>query len=129
MNISWIQGPCALLLLAATASAPAADVGVSIAISQPGVYGRIDIGRFPAPAVVVAQPVVVQPIYAAAPPPPAYLWVPEGHRKHWAKHCHRYGACGVPVLFVRDAWYHEHVAPKGKRDDRRHGHGKRGERD
>ena len=31
------------------------DIGVSISISQPGVYGRIDIGRFPQPAVVVQQ--------------------------------------------------------------------------
>ena len=35
----------------------AADVGVSVQISQPGVYGRIDIGRFPQPQVVVPQPV------------------------------------------------------------------------
>ena len=49
-----------LTLLCAAAcvgSAQAADVGVSIAISQPGVYGRIDIGQFPQPAVMVSQPI------------------------------------------------------------------------
>lgn len=93
--------------LAAAVPAQAADVGVSIGISQPGVYGRIDIGRFPAPAVVVAQPVWV----ARAPQPvqPVYLWVPPGHRKHWAKHCRAYGACGLPVYFVQDGWYRSHV--------------------
>ena len=52
-------------LAAAGASAQAADVGVSVQVSQPGVYGRIDIGRFPQPQVVVQQPVII-----AAPPPP-----------------------------------------------------------
>ena len=45
------------LLAAAAVPAQATDVGVSIGISQPGVYGRIDIGRFPQPAVVVTQQV------------------------------------------------------------------------
>lgn len=99
----------ALGLLAAAAPARAADVGVSIQITQPGVYGRIDIGRYPQPMVVVPQPVIVR--HVAAPPPPVYMWVPPGHRKQWRKHCDHYGACGVPVYFVQDRWYHEHVAP------------------
>ncbi len=120
-----------LLALAGVAgSAGATDVGVSVQISQPGVYGRIDIGRFPQPRVVVAQPVIVaQPrVVYAQPVEPVYLWVPPGHRKHWGKHCSRYQACGVPVVFVRDDWYQGHVMPysegrrgkghgKGKRDD------------
>lgn len=108
-------------------SAPAAavDVGVSVQISQPGVYGRIDIGRFPQPRVIVAQPVVVARPVAVAPPQPVYMWVPPGHRKNWKKHCRDYGACGVPVYFVRHDWYDQHVHPRGKRgyrgrdDDRR----------
>ena len=100
----------ALALCCAAASLPvcAADVGVSIAISEPGVYGRIDIGRYPQPAVVVQQPVIVTRA-VAAPPPPVYLWVPPGHRRHWSKHCHEYRACGAPVYFVRDDWYRGHV--------------------
>jgi hypothetical protein len=90
-----------------------AQVGVSIEISQPGVAGRIDIGRFPAPRVVLPQPVIIHPAPPsprhAAPPPrpePVYLWVPPGHQRNWSRHCGRYHACGVPVYFVRDDWYH-----------------------
>jgi hypothetical protein len=118
------------LLLAAFALATpwarATDVGVSVQISQPGVYGRIDIGRFPQPQVVVPQPVIIaRPVVVApAPPEPVYLWVPPGHRKNWRKHCGRYGACGVPVYFVQDGWYGEHVHPSGKDKHRGKGHGK-----
>lgn len=116
---------CCALLLAAAAAAPAlaADVGVSVSISQPGVYGRVDIGRFPQPEVIVAQPVWVQPVRGYQ-PQPVYMWVPPGHQKNWAKHCSRYNACGVPVYFVRDDWYHQHV---DRRDDDRRGPG--GDRD
>ncbi|GAB4474571.1 MAG: hypothetical protein OHK0044_19380 [Burkholderiaceae bacterium] len=120
------------MVLAAVAVTPAAyatDIGVSVEISQPGVYGRIDIGRFPQPAVVVPQPVIIAP-----PPPnvvvqPIYMWVPYGHRKNWAKHCHRYNACGYPVYFVRHDWYEQHVRRGDDRrgrddDDRGRGKGK-----
>lgn len=108
---------------APAASAADVDIGVSIGISQPGVYGRIDIGRFPQPQVVVAQPVVVLPPHAHRGPPPApvYMWVPPGHQKNWRRHCRDYGACGVPVVFVRDEWYHSHVMPRHRGDDRRGG--------
>lgn len=97
----------AVLFLSAAAlpSAFAADVGVSVQISQPGVYGRVDIGRFPQPQVVVAQPVIIQRPVAVVRPEPVYMWVPPGHRKNWRKHCGQYNACGVPVYFVRDDWY------------------------
>jgi hypothetical protein len=96
----------------AAGAAHATDVGVSVQISQPGVYGRVDIGRFPQPAVVVQQPVVIaQPAVVVAQPQPVYMWVPPGHRKHWHKHCYRYNACGTPVYFVQDRWYRQHVAP------------------
>jgi hypothetical protein len=105
-----------VLTSAFAGSAQAADVGVSVQISQPGVYGRIDIGRFPQPQVVVAQPVIItRPVVVApAPPEPVYLWVPPGHRKDWRKHCGKYNACGVPVYFVRDDWYDRKVKPHGK---------------
>ena len=108
------------ICLVGTGSASAADVGVSVQISQPGVYGRIDIGRFPQPQIVVAQPVIItRPVVVQqAPPQPVYLWVPPGHRKDWRKHCGAYNACGVPVYFVRDEWYDQHVRPEGK--DRGH---------
>lgn len=132
-----------LLALAAHALAPTAhaadlDVGVSIGISQPGVYGRIDIGRFPQPQVVVSAPVLIRP--ARVNHEPVYLWVPPGHRKHWGKHCHRYQACGVPVYFVADDWYERQVMKDRGRDERPgkgrdghpgrgHGHGKGRDRD
>ena len=91
--------------------AQAADVGVSIQISEPGVYGRIDIGKFPQPQVVVAQPVLVAPPkVVVGRPAPVYMWVPPGHRKDWGKHCGQYNACGVPVYFVSDDWYASNVA-------------------
>ena len=110
-------------LLAACIPAMATNVGVSIQISQPGAYGRVDIGRFPQPAVVVQRPVVIvhQP---AVPVEPVYLWVPPGHRKHWSRHCANYGACGAPVYFVQDRWYHDHVmvenGPRGHKRDHKH---------
>ena len=44
--------------IATMPAAQAADVEVSISISQPGVYGRVDIGRFPQPRVILPQPVI-----------------------------------------------------------------------
>ncbi|MDZ7651067.1 MAG: hypothetical protein U5L03_00090 [Burkholderiaceae bacterium] len=108
MNRSILAPALAAALLAAPV-AHATDVGVSIEISQPGVYGRIDIGRYPQPALVLPQPVIILPPRAVAPPPPVYVWVPYGHRKDWKKHCHRYNACGVPVYFVRHDWYDDNV--------------------
>lgn len=136
-RLVWAAGLAGLL--AAAVPAQATDVGVSIGIQQPGVYGRIDIGRFPQPQVILQQPVVV--VRQPQLPPPVYLHVPPGHRKHWRKHCGRYDACGRPVYFVQERWYQDHVARaeprRGDRwDDRRdarrheshpgrgHGHGK-----
>jgi len=106
------------LCAAAAAPALAADVGVSVEISQPGVYGRIDIGRFPAPQVIVPQPVIIQPprVVVGSPVQPIYLWVPPGHRKNWARYCAQYRACGVPVYFVRHDWYDREV--RGHREYR-----------
>lgn len=110
--------------LGATGKARAGDVdlGVSVQVSQPGVYGRIDIGTFRRPQVVVAQPVFVTPPppRAVARPAPIYMWVPPGHQKHWSKHCAKYGACGVPVYFVRDDWYRSHVEPHAGRRGKGH---------
>jgi hypothetical protein len=124
--------------------AQAADVGVSIGISQPGVYGRIDIGRFPQPELIVQQPVVIQRHYFRRTPEPVYLWVPPGHQRNWRQYCGQYDACGRPVYFVQDNWYRDrgpgrevyhgergegrgddHGDRRGDRhDDRGEGHGK-----
>ena len=117
----------ACLALAHASGAAAADVGVSVQISQPGVYGRIDIGRFPQPQVVVAQPVIIMRpvvVHQAPPPQPVYMWVPPGHRQNWRRHCGKYNACGVPVYFVQDQWYGEHVQGKDKYKGKDKGKGK-----
>lgn len=120
----------AALSLHGPASAGGVDVGVSVQISRPGVWGRVDIGRFPQPAVVLPQPVIVLPppqpagVAIAAPPPPqpVYMWVPPGQRMNWHRYCARYGACGVPVYFVRHDWYARHVQPREHWEDQRRGH-------
>ena len=102
----------AAMFITAAAAAPlahATDIGVSIGISQPGVHGRIDIGRFPQPEIIVPQPVIIAPRPVVVAPQPVYVCVPRGHRTNWAKYCRKYGACGVPVYFVRHDWYRQHI--------------------
>ena len=113
------------LFAALLPAAQATNVGVTVEISQPGVYGRVDIGRLPPPAVIVPQPVIIapQPVAVVA-PAPVYMWVPPGHRKDWRKHCRHYNACGVPVYFVRHDWYDEHVRYKDGHGGRGKGHGR-----
>ena len=113
----------ALAALSGALPAQAADVGVSVQVSQPGVYGRVDIGRFPQPVLVQSQPVIIVQQAQFRPVQPVYLWVPPGHRKNWRKHCGRYDACGQPVYFVQDSWYEDNVQPRGK------GHGKHKDKD
>lgn len=93
-------------------AASAADVGVSVQVGQPGFYGRIDIGDAPRPMLVYPEPIIVQPAPVAVVRQPIYLRVPPGHAKHWAKHCHRYSACGQPVYFVQEQWYEDVYAPR-----------------
>jgi len=98
--------------LCAAAFPALAQTNVSVSVGQPGFYGRIDIGDYvPRPVVYAPQPVIITPApqYVAE---PVYLRVPPGHRKHWAKFCGRYGACGRPVLFVRDEWYTNTYVPR-----------------
>lgn len=98
-------------LLFASGSALAADVGVSISVGQPGFYGRIDIGDYPypQPRVIYNRPIIVHrqvDVYE-----PLYLRVPPGHAKNWRRYCGRYDACGYPVYFVQDSWYHNDYVP------------------
>lgn len=109
------------LAMFAGSAAQAADVGVSINISQPGVYGRIDIGRFPQPVLYAPRPVIITQRVVQE---PVYLWVPPGHRQNWRRYCGRYDACGAPVYFVQDRWYRDHVMESRyeRRADRHHDH-------
>ena len=125
----------AAALAAAAAGAHAeTNVGVSIGINQPGVYGRVDIGNFPQPAVVYAQPVLIERPRVVVDRRPIYLYVPPGHQKNWSKHCGRYAACGQPVYFVQEQWVREryvreHPGWRDRRDDDRRGHGHGHDRD
>jgi hypothetical protein len=117
----------ALLLAASSLPALAADVGVSVSVGQPGFYGRIDIGNVPPPVLIYPQPVVIQKVYVAQPPPPLYLHVPPGHAQKWSKHCHKYDACSRPVYFVKDDWYNNVYVPhhqKAHPSSNGKGHGK-----
>jgi len=121
----------ALLACAAGAANAQTNVGVSIGISQPGVYGRIDIGNTPPPPVVYAEPVIIRPSPYASARRPIYLYAPEQHQRNWGRYCGQYNACGQPVYFVREQWVREryqHDHP-GWHDRRDHGRpGDRGDR-
>ena len=133
----------AIVLAAGAVGAAGAQtsVGVSIGINQPGVYGRINIGDVPRPALVLPQPVVIAQPRVVVERPPIYLYVPPAHQQNWRRYCGRYSACGQPVYFVRDEWVrerytHEHPGwdrgrhrgwdkhDNDRRDDRGHGHGR-----
>ena len=120
-----------IVLAAAGIPAFAADVGVSVSVSEPGFYGRIDIGTFPQPRVVYAEPVVVYQPRAGVPVPrPIYLRVPPGHAKDWRKHCGKYDACGQPVYFVQETWYRDVYVPRyqeREREKNRSGHSGKGQ--
>ena len=122
-----------LVLAAAALSTPAlagTDIGVSVGISQPGFYGRIDIGSVgAAPVLIYPQPVLIAAPRAVVVQRPVYLRVPPGHAKNWRKHCAHYDACGQPVYFVQEDWYQKHYADEpghGKGKSKGKGHDKQG---
>ena len=121
---------------AAAAPAPArAQVSASIGINQPGVYGRINIGDMPPPALYRVEPVIIYQPRVVVQQQPVYLYVPPVQQQNWRRYCGRYGACGQPVYFVRDDWVrerYEHEHPGWNRgrhrgedrdDDRGHDNG------
>ena len=112
-------------MLASCTSVYAVDVDVSINIGQPDYYGRIDMGGYPQPRILYAQPVIIERVQVRR--PPIYLRVPPGYAKNWKKHCHEYNACGERVYFVKDSWYSREYVPRyqeyqrnGQHDDNRH---------
>jgi hypothetical protein len=127
----------AALAVAFSAAAPVfagTNIGVSIGINQPGVYGRIDLGNYPPPALVYPQPVVIAPTPVAVYQQPIYLYVPVVYQQNWGHYCGRYNACGQPVYFVQEQWVREHHRHgyengsyrRGKDDDRGRGRGRGG---
>jgi hypothetical protein len=114
---SWIlriaAGTAASLTF--TTLALAGDVSVAVNLNTPGLYGQLTIGGdVPRPDLIMPRAVIAVPSreFVATPPPPLYLHVPPGHEKHWARHCAEYNACGRPVYFVSDRWYHDVYTPR-----------------
>ncbi len=105
-----VQTILAVLLGILALSAESSSAGVSVSIGEPGFYGRIDIGGFPAPRLLYPEPIIVHRVNTWY--PPMYLRVPPGHAKRWYKYCGRYGACGRPVYFIDDGWYRDVYAPR-----------------
>ena len=104
-----IYGMAAVASLALGATAAHADVDLSVAIHgeiAPGVYGRVDIGNRPPPALVYAQPVMIEPPPAQVTvAEPIYLHVPPEHAHNWQMYCHEYHACNRRVYFVKSVEY------------------------
>ena len=101
--------------LALQTMALAGDVSVSVNLNTPGIYGQLTIGGdVPTPELIMPRPVIAVPSreIVETPPPALYLHVPPGHERHWARHCHEYNACGRPVYFVSDRWYHDVYTPR-----------------
>ncbi len=115
----------AALVAVTAAPAFAADIGISLSISQPGFYGRIDIGDFPKPQLISPSPVIIQRP-AGVVREPIYLHVPPGHAKKWSKHCHKYDACGQQVYFVQESWYNNEYVPQYNERHGKHKDGGKG---
>ena len=103
----FLLSAVSVALLQAT-GANADDLGINVVLSgevAPGVYGQVELGNRPPPAVVYASPMIIRadPRYVRA--VPVYLHVPPGHAKHWDKHCAEYNACGRKVYFVKSEEY------------------------
>lgn len=109
-------------------SAQASDLGVSVQFGQPGFYGHLDLGGFQqAPQVIYREPRIVERVTIER--APLYLMVPEGHHKHWDKHCYRYDACNRQVYFVQERWYNDVVVPRYRNDYQRNDYQRYYERD
>jgi hypothetical protein len=117
----------AALILAAAAVLPAhaaTNIGVSIGITAPGQYGRIDINNYPEPMLVNTYPVVYAPSRVAVYQRPIYLYVSPVEQQHWGRYCGRYNACAQPVYFVQETWVRneyrrEHDNRNGRKDFKR----------
>ncbi|WP_301278395.1 hypothetical protein [Dechloromonas sp.] len=106
-----------VLLAGAAEPSKAADVGVSVALGEPGFYGRIDVGDYPRPQLLYAQPRLIR--RGPSGRPPVYMHVPPGHARNWRRHCAAYDACDERVYFVRDWWYNEQYVPRYQERHRR----------
>ena len=122
-----------LIALHTVPSASASDLDLNVILSgevRPGVYGQVQLGNAPRPAVVYERPRVVVVDRHYEHEAPIYLHVPPSHARHWDRHCHDYHSCGRRVYFVRSQEYepayvevHDHQPPPPHHHHRRHDHG------
>lgn len=92
-----------LLLASAAASAQSQGEWRNATAGGPlrhGAYGRIDVRGTPPPLIYSAPVIASQPIGAPS-ARPVYLYVPPGQVRKWERHCAKWQACELPVLFVR----------------------------
>ena len=113
---SLIVSAIALCALGSAVAQP--QVGLSIGINEPGVYGQINIGALPAPALIAPQPVLIAPGPSVG--APVYLYVPVAEQRNWRRYCRKYQACGRPVYFVREDWVRDRYAHEHPEWDRAH---------
>jgi hypothetical protein len=104
----------AALALALTCAAGLAQAQAYISGSisgqlAPGVYGQVNIGNAPPPALMYAQPMWGGPVIPQV--QPIYMWVPPDHSRNWRRYCGRYHACGQPVYFLRNPPPHWRAGP------------------
>jgi len=115
LNVLAASALASAASLSLVTPAQAGDVSVAVNVAVPGLYGQVTIGGdVPAPQLIMPRAVVAVPtrvVVAGPPPEPLYLHVPPGHEKHWAQHCREYNACGRPVYFVSERWYHDVYRP------------------
>ena len=95
--------------LGAALSSAVLAADVSINVGDPGFYGRLDIGDAPRPTLVSPRPVIVEREHASE--EPIYVYVPTDQQRDWSRYCSKYDACGRPVYFVEDHWYHDVYVP------------------
>lgn len=99
------------------------DLGISVVVEgeiQPGVYGRVELGKDSHPDLVYREPRLVRVDERYSSHRPVYLHVPPGHAKNWDKHCHKYNACYRKVYFVRSAEYDEDYSHQHEQHQEQH---------
>lgn len=78
-------------------------------MGQPGYYGRIEIGDYPQPPLLISNAVMGNPgVYSGQ---PVYMHVPSAQAYAWSRYCQRYGACDWMVYFVDNEWYESVYVP------------------
>jgi hypothetical protein len=91
------------ILIAAMSVAAAAAAAVSD--SDAGIYGQLDLAKFPKPKLTNSKPVIIEAIENKAASKPVYIHIAPGQEQHWRTLCKTYAACAAPVYFVTENWF------------------------